>query len=73
MYLPFNIYLLFVLFILAALGLSCGMWDLVPQPGIEPRPPALGVQSLTHWTTREVPHSAYLKIADLSSDRLGNH
>ena len=31
------------------------MWDLVPQPGIEPRPPALGAWSLTHWTTREVP------------------
>ena len=34
---------------------SCGMWDLVPWPGIEPRPLALGVQSLSHWTTREVP------------------
>ena len=21
---------------------SCGMWDQVPQPGIEPWPPALG-------------------------------
>ena len=31
------------------------MWDLVPRPGIEPGPPALGAQSLTHWTTREVP------------------
>ena len=31
------------------------MWDLVPRPGIEPGPPALGVQSLSHWTTREVP------------------
>ena len=40
---------------LAALGLSCGMWDLVPWPGIEPGPHALGAQSLTHWTTREVP------------------
>jgi len=29
------------------------MWDLVP--GIEPRPPVLGAQSLSHWTTREVP------------------
>ena len=29
------------------------MWDLVPWPGIEPRPPALGTQSLSHWTTRE--------------------
>ena len=34
--------------------LSCGMWDLVPWPGIEPRHPALGAWSLSHWTTREV-------------------
>ena len=26
----------------AVLGLSCGMWDLVSQPGTEPEPPALG-------------------------------
>ena len=31
------------------------MRDLVPRPGIELGPPALGAQSLTHWTTREVP------------------
>ena len=36
-------------------GLSCDMWDLVPRPGIEPRSPALGTWSLSHWTTREVP------------------
>ena len=35
--------------------LSCGMWDLGPWPGMKPRPPALGVQSLSQWTTREVP------------------
>ena len=40
---------------LAAPGLSCSTWDLVSWPGIEPRPSALGVQSLSHWTTREVP------------------
>ena len=39
---------------------SCGlwtpsMWDLVPWPGIEPGPPALGAQSISHWTTRAVP------------------
>ena len=34
--------------------LSCSMWDLVPWLGIPPRPPALGMQSLSHWTTREV-------------------
>ena len=32
-----------------------GMWDLSPRPGIEPTSPALEVQSLNHWTTREVP------------------
>ena len=32
---------------------ACGI--LVPRPGIEPVPPALGAQSLNHWTTREVP------------------
>ena len=36
------------------------MWDLVPQPGIEPGPLALGVQSLSQRTTREVPNLLYL-------------
>ena len=31
------------------------MQVLVPLLGIKPRPPALGMQSLSHWTTREVP------------------
>ena len=39
--------------------LSCGMWDLVPWPGMELRPPALGVWSLSHWTTREVPRTYF--------------
>ena len=30
------------------------MQDLVPWPGIKPWPPALGVQSLSHWATGEV-------------------
>ena len=34
---------------LAALGLSWGTQDLVPWPGIDPRPPALEVWSLSHW------------------------
>ena len=37
------------------LTLSWGMWDLVPWPGITPRPPALGLRGLSHWTPREVP------------------
>ena len=31
------------------------MWDLLPQLGIGSRPPVLGAQSLSHWTTREIP------------------
>jgi len=30
------------------------MWDLVPPPGIEPRPRASGGWNLSHYTTREV-------------------
>ena len=41
--------------LVAAVGIfSYGMWDLVPQPGIEPGPPALGTQSLSHWMAWEV-------------------
>ena len=40
---------------LAALSLSCSMWDLVPWPGIKPEPPALGAGSLSPRTAREVP------------------
>ena len=32
--------------------LSCSIWDLVPWPGSEPGPPALGAQSLNHWITK---------------------
>ena len=38
------------------------MWGPVPWLGIEPGAPALGVQSLSHQTTREVP-----KIKDIYS------
>ena len=34
---------------------SCGIWGLIPWPRIKLGPPALGVWSLSHWTTREVP------------------
>jgi len=33
----------------------CKAWILVSQSGIKPTPPALGGQSLNHWTTSEVP------------------
>ena len=36
---------------------ACGI--LVPQPGIEPTPPALEVWSLNHWTAREAPRMVF--------------
>ena len=32
---------------------SCGLWDLVPWPGIKSGLPTLGAWSLSHWTTGE--------------------
>ena len=37
--------------------LLVSMWDLVLRPGIEPRSSALGAESLSHWTTKEFPHT----------------
>ena len=52
----FFFFLIVIYFIyLAVPGLSGSMWDLVPRLVIKPSPPALGAQSLSHWTTREVP------------------
>ena len=39
---------------------ACGI--LVPQPGIEPVPPAVEAQSLNHRTAREVPVSCILNV-----------
>ena len=45
-----------VLVLVASCGIfNWGVWDLIPQPGMELGPPALGVRSLSHWTTRKVP------------------
>ena len=41
--------------------LSFSLWDLVPWPVIKSGPPALGVQSPSHWTNREVPLICTLK------------
>ena len=40
---------------LAMSGLSCNMWDLVPWPGMDPRPATMGVLSLSHRITWDVP------------------
>ena len=57
---------------LAALELSCEgqifqLWHanswlqhLIPQSGIKPGSPALGMPSLSHWTTREVSSTEFL-------------
>ena len=41
--------------LLRHLGLAVACEILVPQPGIEPGPPALGARSFIHWTITEVP------------------
>ena len=51
----------YLLIYLAAPGLSCSMWDLVPWPGIEPGPPALGAERVNHRTSREVPAEIFFK------------
>ena len=48
-------------------NLSCSMWDLAPWPGMEPKPPVLGTQSLSHWTTREVLSFLYYKNSQKSN------
>ena len=48
---------IFVFIYLATWGLSYSIWDLVPWLGVKPGPPALEVQSFSHWTTREVPRA----------------
>ena len=47
---------------------SCSMWDLMPLSGIKPRPPALGAQSLSHWTPRKVLGHLPLSQSFLSSN-----
>ena len=70
------LFFLFVFISLAASGLSCSMWDLVPWPGIKPGPSASGVQSFNHWTTRDVPVFPFLfepcSMKDLSSQMTRN-
>ena len=52
----FTIFQELCIFYLVALDLSCGMWDLVPWPGIESRSLTLEARSLSQWTTKEVPN-----------------
>ena len=43
---------------------------LVPRPGIEPSTSALEVQSLNHWTTREVPELCACVLSHFSCVQL---
>ena len=54
-YLTYLKIFIFIFIYLAALGLSYSTWDLVPWSEIEPGLSALIVQSLSYWTTREIP------------------
>ena len=47
-------------------NLACGMSGLISWPGIKPRSPALGAQSLSYWATREVPASATFSVELMS-------
>ena len=40
---------------MAAPGLSCSIWDLVPCPGVEPGHPALGAQSVSQFDDQGSP------------------
>ena len=53
-----NLFIWLCLVLVATCGifyLHCNLWNLVPWPGVKPRPPALGEWSLSHRTTRKVP------------------
>ena len=64
MYIPHFVYPFIHQWTFGLLPPFCGGWctrrglrDLSSRPGIEPASPALGAQSLNHWTAREVPDS----------------
>ena len=50
--------LYFYLFIFWPHGAACRI--LVPQPGIEPVPPAVEARSFNYWAAREVPQTLSL-------------
>ena len=47
------------------------MWNLVPRPGIKPRPPALGAQILSLWITRKVPKCTLLTPLEFKVEKPG--
>ena len=61
----FFFFLILPFFFLAASRTACGI--LVPQPGIEPLPPAVESWVLNHWTTMEVPAALYFFLVIFGS------
>ena len=61
--------LFFFLNLFAVPGLSFGIWDLVPWPGIKPEPPVLGAQSLSHSTKRSPYFILYFQVIDWHSKK----
>ncbi|KAB0372384.1 hypothetical protein FD755_016176, partial [Muntiacus reevesi] len=51
----------------------CHVESLVPWPGIKLVPPALGAQSLNHWTSREVPYSSVCSPGQCNYFQKPNH
>ena len=49
----YSFFFQFLFIYMAVPSLICGLWDLVPWPGIEPGSPALGTWSPSPWATRE--------------------
>ena len=54
----FSIYKCYFFFFFWPCCAACGI--IIPWPGIEPMPPAMAMQSLNHWTAREVPERAII-------------
>ena len=51
-------------------SMACGI--LVPWPGIESRPLAVGAQSPNHWTTREFPLTDFKKLCTLATSKVNS-
>ena len=61
----------FLIFLLIFRPHHVACWILVPQPGVEPVPPS--VQSLNHWTTREILRGIFHGVTPQHSGRRCAH
>ena len=61
----FSIFIYMAVLVAVHRSFSCGMWDSVPGPGVEPGSLALGVWSRSPWTSKEVPKYIYIDTSGL--------